>query len=97
MPRIRQVQRNIKCTVCTCNVFDIETRQVKTTVLTIAGTYPQDERGKSRAEKAVMKALPKDEKFLELLEYNSSSKHYTMLEEDYIKYATVVSETVNTK
>ena len=54
MPRIRQVQRNIKCTVCTCNVFDINTRQVKTTVLTIAGTYLKDEHGKSRAEKAVM-------------------------------------------
>lgn len=94
MPRIRQVQRNIKCTVCTCNVFDINTRQVKTTMLTIAGTFPKDERGKSRVEKAVMKALPKDEKFLELLEYNSESKHYTMLEEDYIKYATVVSSTI---
>lgn len=97
MPRIRQVQRNIKCTVCTCNVFDINTRQVKKTILTIAGTYLKDERGRSRAEKAVMKALPKDEKFLELLEYNSTSKHYTMLEEDYIKYATVVSISVNTK
>lgn len=96
MPRVRQVQRNIKCTIATVNVFYIPDRQVKTTAVSVAGTYSHDERGRSRLEKAVMKALPKDQKYLEILEYNSESKHYTMLEEDYIKYATVVS-TVNTK
>ena len=94
MPRIRQVQRNIKCTVATVNVFNITDRQVKTTAVFIAGTFPHDERGKSRLEKAVMKALPHDQKFLEILEYTSESKHYTMLEEDYIKYATVVSTSI---
>ncbi len=89
MPRKRQVQRTIKCTTVTLTAFNKDTHMVDEINTTVAGTYPHDEHGKSRLEKAVEKTLASQYKLLEVLDYTTTIQHYTMPEEQYLMYATV--------
>lgn len=89
MPRKRQVQRTIKCTTVTLTAFNKDNHTVDEINTTVSGTYPHDDMGKARLEKAVEKTLSSVYKLLEVTEWVTTVQHYTMPEEQYLMYATV--------
>lgn len=91
--RTRKVTRTIISTDCEVMTANTSTQEFGSVVITVAGTYDlQDEKSKKALEKAVKKSfanqgLGADVVMLSIQSTTPVKKHYTMLEDDFIKLA----------
>lgn len=91
--RTRKVTRTIISTDCEVMTANTSTQEFGSIVITVAGTYDlEDEKSKMALEKAVKKSfvnqgLGADVVMLSIQATTPVKKHYTMLEDDFIKLA----------
>lgn len=93
MARVRKVTRTIISTDAEVMTTNTATKEVGSVVITVAGTYDlSDEKDAKALDKAVRKAFDKQGldasiKFVAITDTTPVTKHYTMLEDDFIKLA----------
>ena len=93
MARIRKVTRTIVSSDVEVTTLNTATREVGSVVITIAGTYNLDnEKDYKVLDKATRKSfinqnLGENVKYVDIENVTPVTKHYTMLEDDFIKLA----------
>jgi len=93
MARVRKVTRTIISTDAEVMTINSATKEVGSVVITVAGTYNlEDEKEKKALDKAVRKSfehqnLGETIKYVDITATTPVTKHYTMLEDDFIKMA----------
>lgn len=91
--RVRKVTRTIVSTDAEVMTVNTATQEIGSVVVTVAGTYNQDDEKDAKAlDKAVKKSfknLGLDEVIVavSITDAHPVTKHYTMLEDDFIKLA----------
>lgn len=95
MARVRKVTRTIISTDVEVMTVNTATQEIKSVVVTVAGTYNRDDEKDEKAlDKAVRKSfvnlgLDSTVVMVSITDTTPVTKHYEMLEDDFIKLAKV--------
>lgn len=93
MARVRKVTRTIVSTDVEVMTVDTATQKIGSVVITIAGTYDREnEKDEKALDKAVRKSFANQKLgdtivMVSITETTPVTKHYEMLEDDFIKLA----------
>lgn len=93
MARVRKVTRTIVSTDVEVMTVDTATQKIGSVIITIAGTYNrEDEKDEKALDKAVRKSFANQKLgattvMVSITDTTPVTKHYEMLEDDFIKLA----------